>query len=277
MKISLEQMYPTLGDVEKNLSKIIDRIDEGIKNDVNLIIFPELSLTGYCMEEMVFDIAMEKVPQILLEKSREIDIVFGMAELGQEQYPYNSAFYLSQERILHRHRKVYLPNYGLFTEGRYFIEGQFFSAFDTRFGRMGLLVCEDAWHQSAGYLLAQDGAHIIINICNSPARLTGAKDTLSENWKSLTKASSISNGVYNIVVNRVGVEDGISFWGNSFIVSPAGKIEIQGDYFNEESIVYDLDINAVKRARSSSPSFKNERIDIVIDSLKRIKNKKVKL
>lgn len=274
MKISLEQMYPTLGDVEKNISKIVDRIDNGIKNNVDLIIFPELSLTGYCMEEMVFDIAMENFPEVLLEKSNKIDIVVGIAELGPEEYPYNSAFYLSQGKIIHKHRKVYLPNYGIFTEGRYFMEGDSFTAFDTRFGRMGLLVCEDAWHQSASYLLAQDGAKCIINICNSPARLTGEKETLSENWKTLTKASSISNGIYNIVVNRVGVEDGIAFWGNSFVVSPFGKIDIQGEYFQEESIFYDLDKNAVKRARFSSPSFKNERRDIVIDTLKRIKSKK---
>lgn len=271
MKISLEQMYPTLGNVEKNLTKIVDKIDKAVENKVDIVIFPELALTGYCMEDLVFDVALDEVPSILLEKSKKIDIVVGMAELGQEEYPYNSAFYLSDGKILHRHRKVFLPNYGIFSEGRYFMEGKSIKAFDTKLGRMGLLICEDAWHQSSSYLLAQDGAKFILNICNSPARLSGEKETLSQNWEILTKASSLTNGIFNIVVNRVGVEDGIAFWGKSFVVSPYGEIICEGSYLQEESISCDIDSGMIKRARAASPTFKNEDITLTIDTLKRVK------
>ena len=271
MKISLEQTYPILGNVEKNLLKILEKIDTAIENEADIVIFPELALTGYCMEDLVFDVALKEIPPILVEKSEKIDIVVGMAELGEEEYPYNTAYYLSDGKIIHKHRKVFLPDYGLFSEGRYFMSGKFIKAFDTRFGRMGILICEDAWHQSAGYLLAQDGAKFILNISNSPARLSGEKESLSKNWEVLIKASSLASGIFNIVVNRVGIEDGITFWGKSFVVSPYGEIIKEGNYLEEESILCDIDVGMIKRARISSPAFKIEDINLVMDTLKRIK------
>ncbi len=270
MNIRIEQMKPVLGNTSKNLLKMVKLIEKGIEAGDDVIVFPELALNGYVLEDVVFETAMENVPEILLEKSKKISIIFGMAELGENEYPYNTAYYLENGEILHKHRKVYLPDYGMFFEGRYFANGEKIRAFDTKFGRMGILICEDAWHQSAHYILAQDGAKYIFSIANAPARLGENKTSVSSSWRTLLRGSSISNGVFNIMVNRTGVEDGVTFFGNSVVINPAGDIMKEADYFNEETLCCCIDKHSIRRARMSSPMFKAEKIDLTIRELKRI-------
>lgn len=274
MKIHVEQMKPTLGNIEKNLELMITAIDRAIESKKDLIIFPELALTGYSLEDIVFDVAIKEVPEILLEKSKKISIIFGAAELGEEEYPYNTAYYLENGRVLHRHRKVYLPDYGAYCEGRYFMAGNKFRAFDTKFGSVGILICEDAWHQSAQYILAQDGAKFVFVLFNSPAIIGKKKEDLSENWKVLLKTNSLLNGVYTVAVNRVGVEDGTTFFGNSFIVAPNGEILSEGKYLSEDSFGVELEEAKIRRARFSAPMFKTENINLTTNELKRIEKKR---
>lgn len=270
MNIRIEQMKPVLGNTEENLLKMVELIEKGIEAGDEIIIFPELALNGYMLEDIVFETAMKNVPAILLEKSKEISIIFGMAELGEEEYPYNTAYYLEDGKVIHKHRKVYLPDYGMFSEGRYFGSGEKIRAFDTKFGRMGMLVCEDAWHQSAHYILSQDGAKYIFSIANAPARLGVNKSSVSSTWKALLKSSSISNGVFNIMTNRAGVEDGVTFFGNSVIIDPCGEVVREADYFKEETLCCCIDSSCIRRARISAPVFKAEKIDLTVRELKRI-------
>lgn len=274
MKVHVEQMKPTLGNVEKNLEIMLEAIDRAIEEKSELIIFPELSLTGYVLEDIVFDVGIKEVPEILLEKSKEISIIFGAVEEGEEEYPYNTAYYLEDGKIMHKHRKVYLPDYGMFFEGRYFMAGNRVSAFDTKFGRVGMLVCEDVWHQSTQHILAQDGAKYMFIISNSPARLGATKESLSESWKVIVRANSLLNGIYSVVVNRCGVEDGVAFYGNSFIVDPNGKIVKEAEYLKEDSFTYDLEPREIKRARIKNPMFKMEKRELSIKELERIENKR---
>ena len=132
-------------------------------------------------------------------------------ELGEEEYPYNTAYYLEDGKVVHKHRKVYLPTYGAYQEGRNFMAGDKVRAFDTKFGRLGILICEDVWHQSTQYILAQDGAKYVFILFNSPAVVGKRKEELSEGWKTIIKTNSLLNGVYSVAVNRVGVEDGTAF------------------------------------------------------------------
>lgn len=270
MNIRIEQMKPVLGNTEQNLLKMVELIEKGIEAGEDIIIFPELTLNGYMLEDIVFETAMKNVPEILLEKSKEISIIFGMAELGEEEYPYNTAYYLEDGKIIHKHRKVYLPDYGMFFEGRYFGSGDKIRAFDTKFGRVGMLICEDAWHQSAHYILSQDGAKYIFSIANAPARLGVNKASVSSTWKTLLKSSSISNGVYNIMANRVGVEDGVTFFGNSVVIDPNGEIVKEAEYFNEDTLCCSISLCNIRRGRTNNPVFKAEKIDLTIRELKRI-------
>lgn len=274
MKVYIGQIKPTLGNIEKNLNMMLEVIDRAIAEKNDIVIFPELSLTGYSLEDIVFDVAIKEVPSILLEKSKEISIIFGAVELGEEEYPYNTAYYLEDGKVVHRHRKVYLPDYGMFYEGRYFMAGDKVRAFDTKFGRVGMLVCEDMWHQSAQYILAQDGARYIFVPFNSPVIVGKSKGEMSENWKNICKANSLLNGTYTVAVNRVGVEDGIAFFGNSFVVNPEGKIVGEGKYIYEDGFSCNLEDIEIRKARFKAPMFKTENLNLTKKEIERIEIKK---
>mgnify|MGYP002415198303 CR=1 FL=1 len=181
MKVYIGQIKPTLGNVEKNLNMMLEVIDKAIAEKNDIVVFPELSLTGYSLEDIVFDVAIKEVPSVLLEKSKEIGIIFGAVELGEEEYPYNTAYYLEDGKVVHKHRKVYLPTYGAYQEGRNFMAGDKVRAFDTKFGRLGILICEDVWHQSTQYILAQDGAKYVFTT-SIPAQKAAANKRVIGEW-----------------------------------------------------------------------------------------------
>lgn len=274
MKVYIGQIKPTLGNVEKNLNMMLEVIEKAIEKKSDIVVFPELSLTGYSLEDIVFDVAIKDVPDLLLEKSKEIGIIFGAVELGEEEYPYNTAYYLEDGRVLHKHRKVYLPTYGAYQEGRNFMAGNKVRAFDTKFGRVGMLICEDVWHQSAQYILAQDGAKYIFVLFNSPAVVGKRKEELSEGWKTIVKTNSLLNGVYSVAVNRAGVEDGVTFFGNSFVVDPNGNVVAEGKYLTEDGFTYELEESVLRRARFKAPMFKTENLNLTKKEIERIENKR---
>ena len=163
LNLALAQIDTKLGDVQANLDKHLTLVDEARKQKADLLIFPELSLTGYVLQDLVpavshKPVAEDPVFKPLLKASRDLDLVVGFVEEDARHRFYIASAYLSGGRVLHVHHKVYLPTYGLFDEGRFFAWGDTVRAFDTRFGRMGLLVCEDFWHASPPYLLWLDGA-----------------------------------------------------------------------------------------------------------------------
>ena len=270
MRVHIEQMKPVLGDREKNLLKMLEAIDKGIANGEDLIVFPELCLNGYVLEDLVFETAIKDVPEILLEKSREISIIFGAVEMGEGDYPYNTLFYLEDGKVIHKHRKVYLANYGMFFEGRYFMSGDKIRAFDTKFGRVAMVQVEDMMHQSVQFILAQDNAKYIFVSAAAPARLGINKHDISSQWRDILKSSSYLNGVYTIFANRVGVEDGITFFGNSMAVAPNGDIIQEADFMKEGSLSCELSDRKVRTARIATPIFKNENLDLVKREIERI-------
>ena len=271
MKVYLAQVNPTLGNTEKNLKKMLEIIEGQIEKNMDLIVFPELSLTGYLLEEMTYDVAINKVPVELLELSKKISIIFGAIELGEDLYHYNTAFYLEDGLLKHKHRKVYLPTYGLFDEGRYCKEGDRFRGFDTKYGRVGMLICEDAFHQSSSYILGQDGAESIFILTNSPTRLSSTGLDIADTWKAICKTISVSNSCFTVMVNRVGVEDGVNFWGGSLAINPSGDIINTLEYYKEDGKSIEINKKDIVKVRFASGSCKNEKIDLILNEIKRIK------
>jgi predicted amidohydrolase len=169
----LSQIKPKLGCVAENLALIEEQISLATSAKTDLIVFPELALTGYFLKDLVPEVALRlDSPEIqkLVQLSRNISIAVGFVEVTVDYRFFNTALYLEDGHIRHRHRKVYLPTYGLFDEQRYLAHGERFRAFDTRLGRMGLLICEDMWHMSSSYILAMDGATTLICLSSSPGR-----------------------------------------------------------------------------------------------------------
>ncbi|MGL6101437.1 MAG: nitrilase-related carbon-nitrogen hydrolase [Fusobacteriaceae bacterium] len=270
MKIELAQYKPVLGDVKKNIENIVGICREGIEKRSDIIVFPELALSGYLLEDLTLNVSMRALPEELLELSKEISIVIGGVERGEDRYIYNSAYYLEDGKIKHTHRKVYLPTYGMFDEARYFMAGKNIEAFQTKFGKLGMLICEDMWHPTSAFILAQDGAEHIIVLTNSPARGLGENMVIEEEWDSLLHSAVISNTIFITMVNRVGVEDGVSFWGGSRIYAPNGEKLLSMENFRDYSDSVELDYSLIDKIRFAGGVGRNENIPLIIKELKRV-------
>jgi NAD+ synthase (glutamine-hydrolysing) len=174
------------------------------------------------------------------------------------------------------HRKVYLPTYGLFDEQRYFAAGERIEAFDTaRFGRVGMLICEDFWHLSAAAIMQAEQVDVLICLANSPARgVDGPQIRTAETYQQLAQAFAQLLGAVVILVNRVGFEDGLCFWGGSMTVGPDGRIIARAPLLDEALTLATLDLADLRRGRLIAPLARDERLLLVIEELNRIKRKR---
>ncbi len=233
LTLALAQINTQLGNVAANLEKHLAFIHDARQNGADLIIFPELSLTGYTLQDLVPSVAIsprldDPVFRQLARESREIDIVVGFVNEDTRHRFFISAAYLSKGEITHIHNKVYLPSYGIFDEKRFLASGDRFRAFDTRWGRAGILICEDFWHASSPYLLWQDGADILLMTSASPGR--GVTDEQLGSAKWVETINQTYAGLFTCFVahtNRVGFEDGLNFWGGSTVFDPDGKLIVK--------------------------------------------------
>ena len=256
--VALAQIKPKLGCLAENLQLIEAAIDRGIKDQAGLILFPELALTGYFLKDLVPDVALSlESPEIvrLKELSRHISIAIGFVEVTSDYRFFNSALYLERGEIRHLHRKVYLPTYGLFDEQRYLARGEQFRAFDTTFGRVGMLICEDMWHLSAPYILAMDGATTILCLSSSPGRGVTTDDQLGSTvaWQKLTSTTAMFLNSRVLYCNRVGYEDGINFWGGSEAIAPSGTVISRGAILEEDFVLAVMAEADLRRERIFSP------------------------
>lgn len=276
INIALAQLNTHLGDVQANLDRHITMAVEARKNNADLLLFPELSLTGYSLQDLVPQVAIrptqhDPIFSKLLQASKEIDLVVGFVEEDSRHRFFISSGYLSRGETVHIHRKVYLPTYGIFDEKRYLAAGNSFRAFDTRFGRVGLLICEDFWHVSSPYLLWQDGADIFLLSSASPGRGITGEQIGSADWVETINRSYA--GLFTSFFahsNRVGFEDGLYFWGGSTLFDPDGKLIAMGPY-DQESITYsEMDLSKLRRTRTRLPLLRDERPEVVMKDLGRI-------
>lgn len=263
MKTHIAQIKPILGNVEKNAEKHFEIIKKAVAERCDIVIFPELSLTGYYLLDLVYEVAMDEshpIYQKFLELSKDIAIVFGYVDESPDRRFYNAAAFVHRGKTVHTHRKVYLPDYTLFEEGRYFAAGGDIEAFDTEFGKFGMLICEDAFHMSALYILSQSGAQNIIIPSNSPARgnQEGGHDA-SNFWQTSNKYIAGVLTVNLIYVNRVGVEDGVSFWGGSEAYDARGDRLCALEMFREDTGCVDISMKTVRTARIETPFLRDEK------------------
>jgi len=275
--LGLAQMYPKLGDLVYNLDTHMDYINRAIVKGVDLLIFPELSLTGYQVQDLVPEVALpthrpHETVEALKYASREIDLVVGFVREDERGRYTISNMYLAEGEIVHVHDKLYLPTYAMFDESRFFAQGNTVRAFDTRFGRVGMLICEDFWHVSPPYLLWLDGADMLLFNSASPGRGLDREDRLSgSRWVELVNQAYGSLFTsYVIHCNRVGYEDGKVFWGGSSVVDPNGEFLLNGHYYDEALLVHEIDLNQIQRARTRLPLLRDERPNLVRRELTRI-------
>lgn len=276
-RLALVQINTHLGMVEQNLEKHLHWIEQARQDGADLVLFPELSLTGYVLQDLTPTVAHSPTPedplfQKLLRESQTLDIVVGFVDEDRRHRFFIAAAYLSRGEVVHVHHKLYLPTYGLFDEGRFFAWGDHISAFETRFGRMGMLICEDFWHASPPYLLWLDGADVFLFMSASPGRGLNAKPQLeSARWvEQLNQAYASLFTAFVAHSNRVGYEDGLNFWGGSTVFDPDGNELIKAPYHQEGLVIAEIDLNQLHRTRARLPLLRDERTALVQRELERI-------
>jgi len=276
LNLAVAQIAAKLGDVESNLQKHMDYIQQARAQKADLLVFPELSLTGYVLQDLVASVAHrptndDPVFRHLLKASQDLDLAVGFVDEDNRHRFFIASAYLSGGKVLHVHHKVYLPTYGLFDEGRFFAWGDSVRSFDTRFGRAGMLICEDFWHASPPYLLWLDGADIMLfSSASDKEKLESARwvERVNEAYASMFTSFVIHS-------NRVGFEDGLLFWGGATVNDPNGELLARGPYFEEALTVVELDLNQLRRTRARLPLLRDERTSLIQNELERIlaKNK----
>ena len=279
LTIGLSQINTVLGNVEANLEKHLAITREARGQGVDLLVFPELSLTGYVLQDLVPTLAHrptadDPIFKPLLAASRELDMTVGFVEVDERRRFYIASAYLSGGEVLHVHRKVYLPTYSMFDEGRFFAWGDSVRAFDTRFGRVGMLICEDFWHASPPYLLWLDGADLFLHMSASPGRGLNEGDRLeSAAWVDHINAAYASLFTAFVAhANRAGYEDGLNFWGGSALYDPTGNLLVEGPLHEEALTLGEVDLYSLHHTRARLPLLRDERPGLVARELERILN-----
>jgi len=277
LNLALAQINTKLGDIESNLEKHLALTKQAWQDGMDLLVFPELSLTGYVLQDLVPSVACspeaeDPVFHHLLDASRDIDLVIGFVDEDTRHRFYIASAYLSRGEIVHIHHKVYLPTYGLFDEGRFFASGDAVHAFDTRYGRVGMLICEDFWHASPPYLLWQDGADLFLLSSASPGRgLNGESKLETSAWvEHINQAYASLFTTFIAHANRTGFEDGLIFGGGSTVFDPNGNLVVQAPYFEEALTKAEIDLNQLHRTRASLPLLRDERPELLQHELERI-------
>jgi len=273
MLIAIAQIRPALGKLTANIEKHIAFIERAREGGAELIVFPELSLTGYIVRDMNFELAMRSNDSrldLIREQSRDITIILGGIEESEEFGVYNSAFVFDDGKVA-TYRKMYPPDYGIFEEGRYFLSGTSAKLIQTRLGKLGVLVCEDLWHLSLPLVQALDGAQLLCVISASPTRMAGEGSLSNYELNSQQHAALCRLLSVNMVfVNRVGVEDGINFWGGSQFVDAFGNVVISASSEHEELLFAQVDSDVVRSARRESRHFLDENMYLLQREIQRV-------
>lgn len=262
IKLALAQISCKPGDKKKNIKKIEDIVTKAKQQSAELVIFPELSLTGYTVRDQLYELA-ETIPgesiAILekLAKKTKTYIVFGMPELSEKTQAtiYNTAVLIGPNGFVGKYRKMYLPTHSVFEEKRYFRPGYQAPVFETKLGRIGLIICYDIFFPEVSRLTRLNGAQLIICISASPAVRRAFFETL-------TAARAIENTVFLAYVNLVGIENGLQFWGGSRLIGPNGKILVKAKYEEEDLVIGEVNYSDIRPLETFVPTLKDLRPEL---------------
>lgn len=272
-RLGLAQVDCDLGNVEANLVRAREFVAEAKERGVDLVVFPELNLTGYSLGEATDEVALELQDERIasfIEEVKDISVVLGFYEDSSGIRTYNSSIYIEEGSVLRLHRKIYLPTYGVFEERKYFSPGQSMRAFKSSFGRMAMLICNDAWQPALSFLAVQDGAEVLLVPSNSAESNYPDVMDSREYWKDITRFYARMLESYVVFVNRVGTEGSLTFWGGSHVVDPKGRIVQEGPGHKECLLTADIDFKEVRQRRRRVPLVKEARLALLSKELNRL-------
>jgi predicted amidohydrolase len=278
LRVALAQVAPRLGDLEANLTRHVEAVREARAAGAGLIVFPELGLTGYLLQDLASEVAMRlddtRLATLAAETTGCSAVVSFVEESGDHRL-FISAALMEDGAIRHVHRKVHLPTYGLFDERRFFAAGDAIRAVPSRLGvGLGLAVCEDFWHLGTAQVLALDGAQVLVNVSSSPGRDLAATHPeglgTAASWHALLRTYAQLTTSVVVFCNRVGVDESISFWGGSEVIGPGGETLAQAPLYEEALVYADVALADVRRERIALPLLRDERPELLVRELQRI-------
>jgi len=278
LRIALAQVAPRLGDLDANLARHLELLDAARDGGAGLVVFPELGLTGYQLQDLASEVAMRLDDPRLARfaaATRGLSAVVSFVEESADHRLFIAAALIEDGEVRHVHRKVHLPTYGLFDERRFFAAGDMVRATPSRLGvGVGLAVCEDFWHMSTPQLLALDGAQVLINVSSSPGRDLARTSEVglgtAGSWRTLMRTYAQLTTSFVVFCNRVGVDESLSFWGGSEVIGPTGAAIFSAPMFEEGLFFTDVELGDVRRERIGLPLLRDERPELVAREWRRL-------
>jgi len=278
LRIALAQFAPRLGMFDENLERHRALLAEARAGGAGLVVFPELGLTGYQLQDLAGEVAIRlDDPRLagLAAQTAGISAIVSFVEESADHRLFIAAALLEDGRVAHVHRKLFLPTYGLFDERRFFAPGDLLRAVPSRLGPgLGIAICEDFWHLSVPQVLALDGAQILVNISSSPGRDLAATNEVglgtATSWRLLMRTYAQLTTSFVVFVNRVGVEESISFWGGSEVIGPNGGAIFSAPFYDAGLYFVDVDLGDLRRERIALPLLRDERLELEVRELERI-------
>ncbi|MEO6294996.1 MAG: nitrilase-related carbon-nitrogen hydrolase [Candidatus Limnocylindria bacterium] len=276
-RIALAQVAPRLADLDANLGIASDAVRRAAAEGAALTVLPELALTGYILQDLVPEVAIRADDPRLLAIGRDAPgmlVAVGFVEETEDHRYCNSAALVRDGELLGVHRKVYLPTYGLFDEGRFTRPGDRIRTHDAGppVGRIGLSVCEDFWHASVPMIQALDGADLLVNVAAGPSRAPGSSAGLAaiDGWHKMQDTYALLGTVALAFCNRVGNEEGLTFWGGSRLLAADGSTVVQAPLWEEALAIGTLETDDLRMQRYGLPLLADERLELVRRELDRI-------
>ncbi len=269
LMVAAAQIAPVLGQIEENLKKHLDYIAKARSQKVDVVVFPELSLTGYELdEEDAVKIARQNNSKEVLtiaKASEGITTIFGFVELGFAAQLHNSSIAVRDNRVLFLHRKLNLPNYGKLIEGKLFGSGRCIDTFDLHDPWFGsILLCADAWNPGLVHLVAVKGATLLTIPTNSAyGTIEHGLFSNPAGWNLLVQFYSYVYGLPTVVVNRVGIDEKFKFCGGSKIFGPNGEMLAEAGEEEETLIFAQFKYNEIVKARANLPTVRDSNLDLI--------------
>ena len=278
LRVALAQIAPRLGQLEANLERHHALIEEARDAGAGLVVFPELGLTGYQLQDLAAEVSMRlDDPRLagLTAATHGLSAIVSFVEESADHRLFIAAALIEDGAIRHVHRKLFLPTYGLFDERRFFAAGDLLRATPSRLGvGLGIAVCEDFWHLGVPQLLALDGAQVLVNVSSSPGRDLAATNEVglgtATSWRTLMRTYAQLTTSVVIFCNRVGVDESISFWGGSEIIGPNGAAIFSAPLFEEGLFTADVPLADLRRERVALPLLRDERLELHAREIGRI-------
>ena len=255
-RLALAQINTTVGDISGNTAKILDYIQRARDAHADLVAFPELAVTGYPPEDLLFNTAFLQANTAALEKiaaaAQGIAVVVGCVDVGRDIF--NAAALAFGGKLIDLYHKMYLPNYGVFDEDRYFRRGAGCPVYTINGVGVGVNICEDIWYPVGPIAVQRDaGAEVIVNINGSPFH-AGKRDYREK----MISTRAADNELFVAYLNLVGGQDELIFDGSSLVCDATGGLIARGPAFQEDLLVADLDIESVLRSRLRDPRPRKE-------------------